>query len=60
MLSLDGDGHPAIWIDCSGWGKRAGLVVGSEKMRVPPPGFVKHQEYRLPLDSGAYVWHEVQ
>ena len=58
MLSLDGDGHPAIWIGRSGWG-RSGLVVGSEKMRVPPAGFVEHKEYRLPLDSGAYVWHEV-
>jgi len=60
MLLLDGDGHPAMAITWLGLFSHWGLVVGSEEMRVPPAGFVKHKEYRLALDSGAYVWHRMK
>lgn len=57
-LSLDGNGHPAIRIRWVGELNSWGLVVGSKDMQIPPSDFPRHSEYRVPLDSGAYVWHE--
>jgi hypothetical protein len=57
-LSPDGNGHPAVRIRWVGLLNSWGLVVGSKDMQTPPSDFPRYSEYRVPLDSGAYVWHE--
>ncbi len=57
-LSPDGNGHPAVRIRWVGPPNSWGLVVGSKDMQTPPSDFSRYSEYRVPLDSGAYVWHE--
>jgi hypothetical protein len=58
MLLPDSGGHPAIGIRWLGLFNGWGLVVGRKNMQTAPSGFSLYSEYRLPLDSGAYVWHE--
>jgi hypothetical protein len=58
ILLPDSGGHPAICIRWFGLFNGWGLVVGSKEMQRAPSGFSQYSEYRLPLDSGAYVWHE--
>jgi len=37
-----------------------GIEIGMEDMEIPPSDFSQFGEYRLPLEPGAYVWHELQ
>ena len=47
-----------------GWGtgmtRSWGLVIGPEDMEIPASDLKRHGEYRLPLEHGAYVWHEIR
>jgi len=57
-LSPGSEGHPAIHIRFS-TGGLTGLAVGDPDMVIPPSGFSRRGEYRLPVAPGAYVWCEV-
>ena len=37
-----------------------GVVIGPKEMEVPSSDFSKYGEYRIKLENGAYVWHELQ
>ena len=59
-LDLDENGKPKIKLT---WGSAFGhwgFEVGMEDMEIPPSDFSRYGEYRLPLEPGAYVWHELQ
>jgi len=59
-LDLDENGHPKIRLT---WGAALGhwgVEIGMEDMEIPPSDFSRHGEYRLPVEPGVYVWHEIQ
>lgn len=59
-LDLDENGKPKIKLT---WGSAFGhwgFEIGMVDMEIPPSDFRRFGEYRLPLESGAYVWHELQ
>ncbi len=37
-----------------------GVDIGMRNMKTPPSDFRLYGEYRLPLEPGIYVWHELQ
>lgn len=37
-----------------------GVVIGPKEMEVPPSDFSDYGEYRIKLEEGVYVWHELQ
>lgn len=59
-LDLDENGNPKVrltWGDHFGYW---GFEIGMEDMEIPPSDSSPWEEYRLPLEPGAYVWHELQ
>ena len=59
-LDPDENGNPKIRLTWgSGFG-HWGFEIGMEDMEIPPSDFSQFGEYRLPLEPGAYVWHELQ
>lgn len=37
-----------------------GVEIGMKDMKIPPSDLRQYGEYRLPLEPGVYVWHELQ
>ena len=37
-----------------------GVEIGPEDMEIPPSDLSRYGEHRLPLERGAYVWHELR
>jgi len=37
-----------------------GVEIGAENMEIPPSDFSMYGEYRLPVEPGVYVWHELE
>ena len=37
-----------------------GVEIGLEDMKIPPSDFSRHGEYRLPVEAGVYVWHDMR
>jgi len=59
-LVLDENGKPKIrltWVEGMAF---LGIEIGMEDMEIPPSDFSHNGEYRLPVESGAYVWHELE
>lgn len=59
-LNLDENWKPKIrltWVEFMAF---VGVEIGMEDMEIPPSDFSNYGEYRLPLESGAYVWHELE
>ena len=59
-LDLDENANPKVRLE---WGSALGhwgVEIGMEDMEIPPSDFSRYGEYRLPLQPGAYVWHELQ
>ena len=60
-LSADENGNPRIRMD---WGSGVlrswGIVIGMEDMEIPPSKIELYGVYRLPLEPGVYVWHELR
>lgn len=59
-LDLDENGNPKIRLT---WGAALGhwgVEIGVEGMEIPPSDFSQWGEYRLALEPGIYVWHELQ
>jgi len=59
-LDLDKNGKPKIRLT---WGSAFGhwgFEIGMADMEIPSSDFRRYGEYRLPLESGAYVWYELQ
>ena len=61
LLSADESGNPKVRLMWgSGFMGHWGVEIGMEDMRIPPSDFSQFGEYRLPLEPGVYVWHELQ
>lgn len=61
LLSADDNGNAKarlMW--GSGFMGHWGVEIGTEDMQIPPSDFSEFGEYRLPLEPGVYVWHELQ
>jgi len=59
-LDLDENGKPKVRLTWGGPFAHWGVVIGMEDMEIPESDFSRYGEYRLPLQPGAYVWHELQ
>jgi len=59
-LDLDKNGNPKIRLTWSSALGHWGVEIGMKNMKIPPSNFSRHGEYRLPLEPGVYVWHEIQ
>jgi len=59
-LDMDKNGNPKVRLTWGGGFGHWGIEIGMEDMEVPPSDFSCFGEYRLPLESGVYVWHELQ
>jgi len=60
FFSTDENGNPKVRLTWgSGFG-HWGVEIGMEDMKIPPSDFSQYGEYRLPLEPGVYVWHELQ
>ncbi|MHC4438640.1 MAG: hypothetical protein ACYS3S_14855 [Planctomycetota bacterium] len=59
-LNLDENGNPKMSMTWGGVFAHWGVVIGMEDMEIPPSDLNRYGEYRLPLEPGAYVWHELQ
>jgi hypothetical protein len=61
FLSADENGNPKIRLR---WGSGAsgmwGIEIGMENMKIPASDFSQYGEYRLLVEPGVYVWHEIQ
>ncbi len=57
---LDENGNPKVRLTWGGGFGHWGFEIGMEDMEIPPSDFSQFGEYRLPLEPGAYVWHELQ
>ncbi len=54
------NGNPKVRLTWgSGFG-HWGVEIGMEDMEIPPSDLSQYGEYRLPLEPGVYVWHEIQ
>jgi hypothetical protein len=51
---------PCLRIEWGGALGHWGVVVGPREMEVPPSDFSDYGEYRLKLEEGVYIWHELQ
>lgn len=59
-LDLDENGNHKVRLTWGGPPGHWGIEIGMEDMEVPASDFSRYGEYRLPLQPGAYVWHELQ
>ena len=59
-LGLDENGNPKVRLTWGGGFGHWGFEIGMEDMEIPPSDFSQFGEYRLSLEPGAYVWHELQ
>jgi hypothetical protein len=59
-LGLDENGNPRVSLTWGGPFAHWGVVIGMENMKIPPSDLSRYGEYRLPLEPGVYVWHELQ
>jgi hypothetical protein len=59
-LDLDENGKPKIRLTWNEFMSFLGVEIGMEDMEIPTSDFRRLGEYRLPLESGAYVWHELR
>ncbi len=59
-LDLDENENPKVRLTWGGPFGHWGFEIGNEDMAIPQSDFNRYGEYRLPLDPGAYVWHELQ
>lgn len=59
-LDMDKNGNPKVRLTWGGGFGHWGIEIGMEDMEIPPSDFSDYGEYRLPLEPGAYVWHELQ
>jgi len=57
---LDKNGKPKVRLTWGGPPGHWGVEIGMEDMEIPPSDFSQWGEYRLPLEPGVYVWHELQ
>lgn len=60
ILDLDENHNPKVRLTWGGPFGHWGVEIGMEDMEIPPSDFRRYGEYRLPLERGAYVWHELQ
>ena len=60
-IRTDENGNPKIRLF---WGSGIvgdwGIEIGLEDMEIPPSDLRRYGEYRLPVESGVYVWYEVR
>ena len=60
-IRTDENGNPKIRLF---WGSGMvgdwGVEIGLEDMKIPPSDFRRNGEYRLPVESGVYVWHDLK
>ena len=60
-LDLDENKNPKVILEWCGIFEDWGVVIGMENMEIPTSDFSRWEaEYRLPLGSGAYVWHDLE
>ena len=60
-LYLDKNKNPKVRLTWCGIFEDWGVVIGMENMDIPLSDFSREvAEYRLPLGSGAYVWHDLE
>jgi len=59
-LDMDKNGNPKVRLHWGGGFGHWGVEIGMEDMETPESDFSRYGEYRLPLQPGAYVWHELQ
>jgi len=60
-LDLDENRNPKVRLTWCGMFDDWGVVIGMENMAIPPSDFRRGWgEYRLPLEPGAYVWHDLE
>ena len=59
-LDIDKNGNPKVRLTWGGGFGHWGVEIGMEDMEIPQSDFSQFGEYRLPLEPGAYVWHELQ
>jgi hypothetical protein len=59
-VDLDENGNPKVRLTWGGALAHWGVEIGMEDMEIPPSDFSRWGEYRLPLERGVYVWHELQ
>ena len=59
-LDLDEKGNPKVRLTWGGPPGHWGVEIGMEDMQIPPSDFSEWGEYRLPVEPGVYVWHELQ
>jgi len=59
-LDLDENGNPKVRLTWGGGFGHWGVEIGMEDVETPPSDFSQFGEYRLPLEPGVYIWHELQ
>ena len=59
-LDLDENGNPKVRLTWGGPPGHWGIEIGMDDMAIPRSDFSRYGEYRLPLEPGGYVWHELQ
>ena len=59
-LDIDENGNPKVRLTWGGGFGHWGVEIGMEDMEIPISDFSQFGEYRLPLEPGVYVWHELQ
>jgi len=60
VFSTDENGNPRVRLIWGGGFGHWGVEIGMKDMKIPPSDFSEWGEYRLPLEPGVYVWHEIQ
>ena len=58
-LDLDKKKNPKVRLTWGGVFDHWGVVIGMEDMEIHPSDLSRYGEYRLPLEPGVYVWHEL-
>jgi hypothetical protein len=59
-LSMDENGNPRIRLTWGGPFGHWGIEIGMEDMEIPPSDLSQYGEFRLAVEPGVYVWHELQ
>ncbi|UCE47856.1 MAG: hypothetical protein JSW47_19935 [Phycisphaerales bacterium] len=59
-LDLDEDHNPRVRLTWGGPSGHWGVEIGMEEMDIRPSDSSPWEDYRLRLEPGAYVWHELQ
>jgi hypothetical protein len=57
-LDLDENGNSKVKLTWGGPFGHWGFEIGSEDIEMTQSDFNQPKEYRLPLEPGAYIWHE--